>query len=1035
MVTCSATAAAASPRAPGWAQQFLTPVLVLGAITSIVISQRIDAALTSITSIREVGGDAVADGSHGSNLPISYLITGAVGIAALGGVLFLWRDWLPNAAAWLARVVLVGWGAAVLLGWFLLKQQTSGWTFASGGDAGMRTARAALAVVGVLMLLRGIYLLGERYGVSPGAFWKRASVIRVQLCALLLLVILIYALPMTSAQAIDVLRAWADTSLTRVFSAVAAAVVLGAVIRDSCTSFLAAAGTTPTNGRSNSGSTEPPTTRASFARLGLALVLLLVGAYLAQKTHWVVALVVLLVFALALITMDAGGAPATLSEADPKRLLMLARWLACVPLAVVFVGVTIAATDSFLLPGPAQTGDYWLLAYSISIAFILLSLILHAEGLFELPLPRSTTVRRVIPAIMCALVAGVGIAPSAFPGQPWSAAFVAGALLVVAGYLGVATESGDGGRLEIWAGVGAVAGTFVAVYTEPVRGSDSVGTFGLTMFALTGVLLCFHGAAHVAARRAPLPMLARVFPERIPIVTVVAVWVIAAFAWGPDEAHQARTVTQPTRTSAAALAAPASLDQAVDAWLDSRLDEKPRPARVNMALIAAAGGGEKVAFWTDLVLDCAFANPGRDSDNVCEGSSAQAGAATFARPDRIFLTSSVSGGSVGIYRYLKSLDQIRSGDHWPGDTDQAWSKGPDQVPTEVLSPIAGWGFFHDLPLFMLGLPTNPVKCKSSWSCRVQADRAAVQEEAVEEPYEASDGQSDWFAGPASIATAPSTIDGEHGAPVAVFNSAIDGGVGRLLIAPFKLARAYDASGTCEPLSETADGAEVPVVPGALDIHDLLQRGQQMPLVTAALLTARFPVVAPAARVGTTRDSGTRLAGCRATPPLPDVRARDGGYVENTGLLTIVDLLPSIRREARAWMRKNHHPFALRYVVASIDDDAATLVPQLELKQQSAGPTGIAARASSDYLTRLARDELASGTYADLTYLRISPPPTIGAHAATGWELSSTTRRRHLVNALTKHLSATTQSVAYQLLDEFRCLLADGAPSRCMPSST
>ena len=43
---------------------------------------------------------------------------------------------------------------------------------------------------------------------------------------------------MTSAQAIDVLRAWTDAAFERVVCAIAAAVLLGAVVRDSCASFL-----------------------------------------------------------------------------------------------------------------------------------------------------------------------------------------------------------------------------------------------------------------------------------------------------------------------------------------------------------------------------------------------------------------------------------------------------------------------------------------------------------------------------------------------------------------------------------------------------------------------------------------------------------------------------------------------------------------------------------------------------------------------------------------------------------------------------
>ena len=81
-----------------------------------------------------------------------------------------------------------------------------------------------------------------------------------------------------------------------------------------------------------------------------------------------------------------------------------------------------------------------------------------------------------------------------------------------------------------------------------------------------------------------------------------------------------------------------------------------------------------------------------------------------------------------------------------------------------------------------------------------------------------------------------------------------------------------------------DGARVPVA-GSIDVHDCIG---QISAATAALLSARFPYVTPA---GATR--------CGAH----EIKVVDGGYAENTGIVTQIDLahhwLPLLRAHNRA----------------------------------------------------------------------------------------------------------------------------------------
>jgi hypothetical protein len=63
------------------------------------------------------------------------------------------------------------------------------------------------------------------------------------------------------------------------------------------------------------------------------------------------------------------------------------------------------------------------------------------------------------------------------------------------------------------------------------------------------------------------------------------------------------------------------------------------------------------------------------------------------------------------------------------------------------------------------------------------------------------------------------------------------------------------------------------------------------------------------------------------------------------------------------------------------------------------PTSVATKVSDDYLSRKARDTITSCQTPDVAYMRISPEPHVGAHAATGWEISQTGRRNDLGRSL------------------------------------
>jgi hypothetical protein len=237
-------------------------------------------------------------------------------------------------------------------------------------------------------------------------------------------------------------------------------------------------------------------------------------------------------------------------------------------------------------------------------------------------------------------------------------------------------------------------------------------------------------------------------------------------------------------------------------------------------------------------------------------------------------------------------------------------------------------------------------------------------------------------------------------PVAVFNGALDGADGRVLSSPLDLAPPRAPDPSCNAKEKIGQPAA-----GSIDARDELPPGNDVPLLTAAGLSARFPVVAPAARLGDTTPHGS-APDCNVTSVLPPVRVRDGGYVENTGLLTISELLPRIDSVARHWAAGKRtasgQPLHVQLIVLSIDDDPAVVHPSPQLKEGRSA-FGIAKRATPSYFSHLTRDRLSSCQDPDVTYRRISPTPHIGAHAATGWEVSQTSRELDLRRSLSSDL--------------------------------
>jgi hypothetical protein len=309
-----------------------------------------------------------------------------------------------------------------------------------------------------------------------------------------------------------------------------------------------------------------------------------------------------------------------------------------------------------------------------------------------------------------------------------------------------------------------------------------------------------------------------------------------------------------------------------------------------------------------------------------------------------------------------------------------------------------------LSLLHIGVP-DPRACDGdAWDCRYNLDRAAVQENAIAgRPWDAAPSAGEaltklWTEAIAKQSKTPN--------PATVFNTALAESRGRVLVSAFDLAPKSIVNEHCQPVESNPSE----VVRDAIDARDMLPTDEvrrfDFDLTTAALLSGRFPVVEPPARIGTAKSVEPKPGvgdPCipRGASTLPSVFVRDGGYVENSGLLTIVQLLPEIRRGVREWQAQHPSPPVVVWAV-SIDDDPTDLIAAARAESNRPRPTSIAAQAGADTLTALARETLLLHEPPVECYLRISPNPRIGAHAATGWQLSKTARAHDLIASVREH---------------------------------
>jgi hypothetical protein len=576
--------------------------------------------------------------------------------------------WFSLKRLTLRRRVLAGFGGAAIAAWALW--QVLEILHRPG------TVADVLHVAAPLLAAIALAVAGREVVGGFGTAWVRASVVRIQLIALAVLFVLVFRFPFTSDQLADVLRAWGDGAISRPAAGIAAALLLGATVRTSAARLLI-----PDPPRA-AVTDEPTDVRIAGVVCGVAAVILVLVRFEAA------AFAVATIPAVALLTSPAPqlgavrpGEKESDGAATRRSLRRLSATLAVLPVMTLVAGLVAAATDSLLLAGPRTAETKQLVGWTAGVGalFALLAARAHVvrdETRDRLPGPHVGG--RVVLAAAFVIAYAVRWLPDVA-----TVHMLAGALAIALRLLG------ESGGLALWAAWGAGIGMVGAVFAEPLTATRSYGALALAMTMIALILAMLHAAASLAARRTPIGPL-----QRVPVVALLAGWIAVAWVTAPAELHQARSV----KTSGA----PTTLEQAVQAWLDAQpTGRDPLP----MLIVGASGGGSKAAYWTDIVIDCVFGSDTPVGDE-CSGNDTVAA----KRRGALFLTSSVSGGSVGVNHLLRHMDKVGGSDPWVVDA----------TGTETLSPTLGWGLVHDLPAFMLGLSLDSSRCAQRVPCRFTA---------------------------------------------------------------------------------------------------------------------------------------------------------------------------------------------------------------------------------------------------------------------------------------------------------------------------
>ncbi|HUI11946.1 MAG TPA: hypothetical protein VL048_00595 [Xanthobacteraceae bacterium] len=410
-----------------------------------------------------------------------------------------------------------------------------------------------------------------------------------------------------------------------------------------------------------------------------------------------------------------------------------------------------------------------------------------------------------------------------------------------------------GRHVFLVASIAAIISVTTIVFLSPINIPQWIGPF----FILAAFTLC------VTAVGIHLSLYA--IKYHFPFIPIIILYALAIAAFDVNDDYYIRQIDppagQPTSAPNMMAAGPAFLE-----WLKDR-PQKPGSTGTAASLpypvfiIAAEGGGIYAAYNAAVFLS--------RMQDMC--------------PDfhnHVFAISGVSGGSVGAATFVAALHA--TGAAKPSnsfdDPCPAISKflsgayglkiGPGAVERKIDMALG-----HDFlsPLIAAALFPN----FSQWFIpfHIRAfDRARALEYALEDATDGFYSSSSSSVGTQNILR--TAIEDywkpDQSLPALLLNATDTGSGKRIIMAPFRVAAEAWSEGDCDLVPEKGIA--------------------RIPLSTAAFISARFPWVSPAA-------STTIVNACESDKRVAKIRLADGGYVDNSGIETALDLIDAIKAAA------------------------------------------------------------------------------------------------------------------------------------------
>ena len=541
--------------------------------------------------------------------------------------------------------------------------------------------------------------------------------------------------------------------------------------------------------------------------------------------------------------------------------------------------------------------------------------------------------------------------------------------------------------------IGLGAASWILMAVEPWLMARWLGGMGVILLLFAVATAVVGLGSEFVERVEPPGIFRSMNVGRLPIFLLLAFWLVAVSAiplLDRADYHDVRVLGGELDDGSA----PTDSVGLLARWIDqgavptSSLSDGSRPV-VPLMFIATDGGGIKAATWTALVLDCLF------SEEPIEGD-----ACPEANPDRfasVFAESGVSGGSFGLATYTRRAiepDLVSGSDDWIHEV----------LGEDFVSPSLAWQLFVEVPRVWLQFDTG-------------MDRAEVLERGWEQGWPGGGG-SGKSRGPLADGFRRLWLENDH-MPVLLLNGFTVQDGCKFVSMPIDGNGAESGSWNCliphEITPEADPAAGRPgFASGSRSLTDILcGDATDVRMSTAALLSARFPFVSPSGRF---KHCGEERA----------VNVVDGGYGDNSGAGSIVELLASLRPVINAHNSDPTSPYCIVPVMLQIQNgygpnpDVAS-VRQSELTAPIKGiikaPTGFTVWQRN--AAQLAVLEPLPGTAADGgperqgVYALVHPFTHPGAEAPLGWTLSDEAE-----DDLRVQLHARANTVALQRLADF-----------------